>query len=489
LRLDELEPQRRGEILEQGKPRAKCDRLQDEPGLVDQSESAQRLGEGGAAPGEQVLTGLLLERCDDGGGAVSARALPRLAFARRVMSSPLERRWLGVKLRITTLAIGVLVAGCGGSTALSTMVAPARHSAVAASCAAVSAAQQFAMARLVFVGRMLPGSSTALDGRRVLGSPAMVEVVRYLKGSGPRRVKVTTAATITNEGVTVGEDGIEPQVGEIWKIYTGSRHEPFDTSICGGSRRVRSVARVALGLWSGFPVQANPRPVVPLGEGVVLDPRTGFPDDSTKIAFGEGRFTLKTALPTGAVTAGRLSAAGAYKLLRSSGRSSAIKVAPLKIRSVRLGIATFVTDRGRQRLPAWQFWFKRVAKPASVLALAPPDLFTPPRLQQLGQVGTGSSIDGAATADRSGREITISFIGAHAGNRPCDAGYSATAVADRRAVAFTIRTIPVPAPPNTICTAVGYTRTAVLHLVKPLGARVLISSTDGGAVPVTYVGR
>jgi len=75
LRLDELEPQRRGEILEQCKPRAKCDRLQDEPVLVDQSEPAQRLGEGGAAPGEQVLTGLLLERCDDGGGAVSARAL------------------------------------------------------------------------------------------------------------------------------------------------------------------------------------------------------------------------------------------------------------------------------------------------------------------------------------------------------------------------------------------------------------------------------
>ena len=390
-----------------------------------------------------------------------------------------------MNLRVSALAVGVLVAGCGGSTALSTSVAPARHAAVAASCVGLSPAQELAMARLVFLGRMLPGASTELGGRQVLGSPATVRVLRYLKGSGPRRVKVTTAATITNRGVTVAEDGIEPQVGEIWKIYAGSRRQPIDTSICGGSRRVNSAVEVALDLWNGFPVQATPRPVVPLGEGVVLDPRTGFPDDSTKIAFGEGRFALGTALPKGPGTVGRLSAAGAYDLLRSSGRPSGIKVAPLKVRAVRLGTATFVTDRGRRRLPAWQFWFKRVARPASVLALAPPGLFTPPGLQQLGPPGTGNSIEDSARVDRSGRVITISFIGAHAGNRPCDVSYSARAVAARRAVAFTIRAIMAPAPPNTICAAVGYTRTAVLHLDKPLGARVLISGTDGGAIPVT----
>lgn len=387
--------------------------------------------------------------------------------------------------RVSALAAGVLVAGCGGSTALSTSVAPARHAAVAASCVGLGPAQELAMARLVFLGRMLPGASTELGGVQVLGSPATLRVLRYLKGSGPRRVKVTTAATINNRGVTVAEDGIEPQVGEIWKIYAGSRRQPIDTSICGGSRRVNSAIEVALDLWHGFPVQATPRTVVPLGEGVVLDPRTGFPDDSTKIAFGEGRFALVTALPKGPGTVGRLSAAGAYNLLRSSGRPSGIKVAPLRVRAVRLGTATFVTDRGRRRLPAWQFWFKRVARPASVLALAPPDLFTPPGLQELGPPGTGNSIEDSARVDRSGKVITISFIGAHAGNRPCDASYSARAVAGRRAVAFTIRTIQAPAPPNTICAAVGYTRTAVVHLDKPLGARVLISGTDGGAIPVT----
>ena len=181
---------------------------------------------------------------------------------------------------------------------------------------------------------------------------------------------------------------------------------------------------------------------------------------------------------------GRLSAAARTTALRSAGRSSGIKVAPLVIRSVRLGTATFVTDRGRRTLPAWQFWFKRVAEPAAVLALAPPALFTPPGLEQLGTPGTGNSIEDSARIDRSGTAITLSFIGAHAGHRPCDASYSARAVADSRAVAFTIRTIAAPAPPNTFCSAVGYTRTAVLRLDKPLGARVLISGTDGGALPV-----
>jgi hypothetical protein len=143
------------------------------------------------------------------------------------------------------------------------------------------------MARLVFLGRMLPGASTEIGGRQVLGSPATVRVLRYLKGSGPRRVKVTTAATITNKGVTVAEDGIEPQVGEIWKIYAGSRRQPIDTSICGGSRRVNSAIEVALDLWNGFPVQATPRPVVPLGEGWSSIHEPAFPMTRRRLRSGK----------------------------------------------------------------------------------------------------------------------------------------------------------------------------------------------------------
>jgi hypothetical protein len=245
---------------------------------------------------------------------------------------------------------------------------------------------------------------------------------------------------------------------------------------------------LALDLWSAFPVQARPRPIIPLGEGLVLDPSMGFPDDNSKMAYLEDPFVLRAALPKGPAKVGPLrviSAADAYHRLRTTGRSRGSKVPPLVVRAVHLGTTTFVTDRGGKRLPAWQFFFRRVATPASVLALAPPDLFTPPPLQQLGPTGPGKSIEDCAGTDRSGTAITISFIGAPPGNGPCDGGYSASAVANRRAVAFTIKTITTPGPTDTMCTAVGYTRTAVLHLARPLGARVLISGGDGGAIPVT----
>jgi hypothetical protein len=46
---------RSGQILEQRKPGAECGRLDHEPVLVDQPESRQRLVEGGAAVGDQVV--------------------------------------------------------------------------------------------------------------------------------------------------------------------------------------------------------------------------------------------------------------------------------------------------------------------------------------------------------------------------------------------------------------------------------------------------
>jgi hypothetical protein len=322
----------------------------------------------------------------------------------------------------------------------------------------------------------------------MLGSPARVRVMRYLKGSGPTTVRVKTAVTFTNSGLTRAEDGIEPQAGEIWKIYTDSRHQPFDSSICDGSGMIKSAGRVALALWSEFPAGSRPRPIIPLGEGAVLAPSTGFPNGDTKMAYLEHRFLLRAALPKRPAKVGRfrvISAADGYEGLRATGPSRGSNVAPLVVRAVHLGLATFLTDRGRRQLPAWQFSFRRVARPASVLALAPADVVTPPPLQRLGPTGPGNSIGDSARSDPSGTAITISFVGSPPGDGPCHARYSASAVANRRAVAFTIKTIAAPAPPGTICTAVGYARKAVLRLARPLGARVLISSSDGGAIPVT----
>jgi hypothetical protein len=152
---------------------------------------------------------------------------------RLVMIGPPARSFHGV-LRHLSFAVGLFLAGCG---AAQVTAAPLRVTGVAASCAALSPAQQLAAARLVFVGVTLPGPTTRLGGRRVLGSPARLRVERYLKGHGPRTALVDTAVRIGAHGVTVAEDGIAPSPGQRWKIYTSSRRQPFQTSICGGSRR------------------------------------------------------------------------------------------------------------------------------------------------------------------------------------------------------------------------------------------------------------
>lgn len=372
------------------------------------------------------------------------------------------RRYIG-------LGLALALAGCGSAQVVAT---PVRETtAVAASCAGLSPAQQFAASRLVFVGVMLPGPS--LQGG-VLGSPARMRVERYLKGHGPRIVRVDTALTIEPGGFTGNSEGIEPKAGERWKIYSESRRQPFDTSICLGSARV--VESPALGLWRAFPVQAKPRPVVPLGEGPVLDPQGGFRAVAQKIAYLEGRFALGTTLPAGSEIA--------YQRLRAGGVNGHEKVPALVVTAVKPGSGVFVTDRGRRRLQAWQFYFKGVTNPASVLALVPPHVFIPPPLHHFGQSGPGSSIEDSAAMSASGKTITLSFTGGPAGNAPCDYSYRASAVADRQAVAFAITAIAVPVPPGEACTAIGLVRTAVLHLSRPLGARVLVSAADGGAVPV-----
>ncbi|HKO26518.1 MAG TPA: hypothetical protein VJU80_03605 [Solirubrobacteraceae bacterium] len=388
--------------------------------------------------------------------------------------------------RCLFLCFGLLIAGCGSGQVVAKPVRDTTG--VAASCAAVSPAQQFAAARRVFVGVMLPGPATQGG---VLGSPARMRVARYLKGHGPRTVRVDTALRIEPGGITGGSEGILPRAGERWKIYTDSRRQPFATSICGGSKRLVSPPRgasAALALWRAFPVSANPRPIVPLGEGLVIDPSTGFPDEAAKIAYEEGRFALHARLPGSVGSFGRfteISATAAYHRLRAIAVHERDKVPPLIVTGVDIGTATFETDRGRMRLPAWRFFFKGVANPASVLALGRPDLFVPPPPHRFGPPGPGNSIEASAKVSPSGKTITLSFVGGPAGHAPCDDSYRVSAVADRRAVAFTITTIAVPVPPGEACPAIGLIRTAVVHLRRPLGARVLVSASDGGAVPVT----
>jgi hypothetical protein len=82
----------------------------------------------------------------------------------------------------------------------------------------------------------MAGEATKFGDHLVLLSPAKVRVSRYLKGHGPRVVRVRTAAASAN---AFGGEGIEPQAGQRWLIYSPSKSSPYDTNICAGSRRLR----------------------------------------------------------------------------------------------------------------------------------------------------------------------------------------------------------------------------------------------------------
>ena len=220
--------------------------------------------------------------------------------------------------------------------------------------------------------------------------------------------------------------------------------------------------------------------MIPLGPGIVNVPR----DQNEDLALYQARWSFTSLRATDLAVARRdhwISRAAAIAALRSGLKHAPNPTATLTAR-MRLGHSSFTTDRGTVDLPAWQLYFGRFREPASVLAVAP---FKGPPLRRLDPDGVGNSEDGEqAVISADGQTLTISFTGGPAGNRPCDDGYSASAAQSARAVAFTIYEHPAPAPPDTVCAGVGYERTAVVRLTRPLGARVLLDSTDGGAIPV-----
>lgn len=139
----------------------------------------------------------------------------------------------------------VLVGGRGSSgwgVAAAVRVAD-RSTAVTASCVMATPAEQLKQARAVFDGTMLRGPVVVLGKTRFLSSPARARVSRYLKGTGPRVVRVQTGLRAVRNEVIGNSEGIEPRAGERWRIYSDSARQPFATSICSGSRMLRSIGR------------------------------------------------------------------------------------------------------------------------------------------------------------------------------------------------------------------------------------------------------
>jgi hypothetical protein len=100
-----------------------------------------------------------------------------------------------------------------------------------ASCIAMSPAEQRARADAIFDGLALEGP-TATGVQRF-------QIIRYLKGRGPRVVRVSTGHIRRADGSgSVTSVSVVAARGERWRIFArGSPRRVLRTSVCDGSRR------------------------------------------------------------------------------------------------------------------------------------------------------------------------------------------------------------------------------------------------------------
>jgi hypothetical protein len=104
-------------------------------------------------------------------------------------------------------------------------------STAAASCIQMTAAEQRARANVIFDG-------VTLDGPTASGIQRF-RVTRYLKGRGPRVVRVNTGNIRRADGTgSITSVSITAERGERWRIFArGSSRKILRTSLCDGSRK------------------------------------------------------------------------------------------------------------------------------------------------------------------------------------------------------------------------------------------------------------
>lgn len=237
----------------------------------------------------------------------------------------------------------------------------------------------------------------------------------------------------------------------------------------------------ALHEWSHFPAVSSPRPLILL-DGYVLNPEDGFPDDNSKIAFGNGDITAPASWPATPKSSGGFPIIGASTAFKTLTASHGVlgSPPPLSTTGVTLGSGLFLTDRGWRVLPAWLFSLSGVENPAKVLAVGPSDIYSAPVTRD------GESLAQlSVTIEPGGRHIVANIVGSAAGTGPCTASYTLSIRESTQAVAIAV----VPHPHGrahgeglVACSLVGYPRHVSAELTTPLGTRVVVDAgTDGAA--------
>ena len=94
----------------------------------------------------------------------------------------------------------------------------------------------------------------------------------------------------------------------------------------------------------------------------------------------------------------------------------------------------------------------------------------------------GISIE-STTGTVDGRQLTVTFVGAPAGDQGCGADYTAEAVESPTAVVVIVTEHPHSGL-FAACSLVGALRTAVVELAAPLADRAVLEVKEGLPVPV-----
>jgi len=237
----------------------------------------------------------------------------------------------------------------------------------------------------------------------------------------------------------------------------------------------------ALHAWAGFPARSSPRPVVLL-QGDVLNPEKGFPDDSSKEAFDNGRITQPASWPgspSRSMGFPVIGAAAAFTILTTPTSRPVGSAPPLGTTAVRLGSGLFLTDRGWRTLPAWLFSFTGVENPAKVVAVGPSSIYPAPATSAATPPAQLS-----VTTTPGSRHIVANFAGAPTGTGACTASYTLSIKESPQAVAIAVNAHPHRAPPgvgDVACASVAVLRHASAELKAPIGPRVVVDTASEAA--------
>jgi hypothetical protein len=246
-----------------------------------------------------------------------------------------------------------------------------------------------------------------------------------------------------------------------------------------------------LALWSAFPVNASPRPLILLGgdQQTVGSSNFGFSSADAKFAYQDGQIRPPATWPVSPGQADGyplIAAAQAFtEFAPPAGAQFPTTSTWLQATSVQLGAASFDSDRGPVELPAWVFTLDQASGSVAVLALTPASVYATP-------TPLHSSLEwplaGGAQLAGDGRTLTVATGGPEAGTGPCEATYSLRVAESDTAVAIVVDERMNPPPANEACPVQEYSVQLAAVLTAPLGARV-VANADADAIAVTGDGR